>query len=70
MPLLRRLIAEHTDQEAPDDDLAALAAITNLARASRNSLVSGGPVLAGCYALDPARYGQDPPLTTRPARGR
>ncbi len=70
MPLLRQLITEHTDQEAPDDDLAALAAITNLARASRNSLVSGGPVLGGCYALDPARYGQDPPLTARPTRGR
>lgn len=63
MPLLRRLIAEHTDQEAPDDDLAALAAIARLARASRESLARGGPVLGGCYALDPARYGQDPPFT-------
>ena len=43
--------------------VAALAALAALARASRASLLAGGPVLGGCYALDPARYGQDPPLT-------
>ena len=61
MPLLRRLIGEHTDREAPDDDLAALVDIAELARASRASRARGGPVLGGCYALDPARYGQDLP---------
>ena len=64
LPLLRRLVAEHTDERIDDlDDLAALAALTRVARASRASLLAGGPVLGGCYALDPARYGQDPPLT-------
>lgn len=65
LPLLRRLIAEHTDREAPDDDLAALTTIAELARTSRESLTRGGPVLGGCYALDPVRYALDPPLTTR-----
>lgn len=68
MPLLRRLIAEHTDAEAPDDDLAALITIATLARASRESLARGGPVLGGCYALDPAHYAQEPPLTARTGR--
>lgn len=65
LALLRDLIAEHTDRPAPDDDLAALDAIAGLARASRDSLARGGPVLAGCYALDPARYALDPPFTAR-----
>lgn len=65
LDLLRDLIAEHTDRPAPADDLAALDTIAALARASRDSLARGGPVLAGCYALDPARYALDPPLTAR-----
>ena len=66
MPLLRRLLAEHSDEPAADDDLVALDAVARLARASRESLLRGGPVLGGCYALDPARYAQDPPLTAGP----
>lgn len=67
LPLLRRLVGEHTDGAISEDadDVAALDAIAVRARASRESLRRGGPVLAGCYALDPARYGQDPPLTSR-----
>lgn len=63
MSLLRRLVAEHTEREAPDDDVAALDTIAGVARASRASLVGGGPVQGGVYALDPARYGLDRPLT-------
>lgn len=64
LPILHRLIGEHTDEDVGAlDDRAALARIAALARASRASLCAGGPVLAGCYAIDPARYGQDPPLT-------
>jgi cardiolipin synthase len=64
MPLLRSLCSEHTDQDlSGHDDVEALAHLATLARASRASLVAGGPVLGGCYALDPARYGLDPPLT-------
>lgn len=76
LPLLRRLVAEHmhehgdeptefADNDAGDgSDSEALDALARVARASRASLVAGGPVLGGCYALDAARYGQDPPLTT------
>jgi cardiolipin synthase len=64
MPLLRSLCSEHTDQNLSEaDDLEALARVTELARASRASLLAGGPVLGGCYALEPARYALDPPLT-------
>ena len=71
LPVLRRLVAEHIDAPTDGlDDIAAVEMLARVARASRNSLLGGGPVLSGCYALDAARYGQDPPLTTRvgPAR--
>ncbi|MCA9660439.1 MAG: hypothetical protein KC486_18995 [Myxococcales bacterium] len=65
-PLLRTLVAEHGDRSVEAmDDVQALTHLAELARASRASLVAGGPVLAGCYALDPARYGLDAPLTRR-----
>jgi len=65
LPLLRQLVAEHTDEHTDElDDLAAVAALARVARASRVSLIAGGPVLGGCYALDAARYGQEPPLTS------
>jgi cardiolipin synthase len=68
MPLLRSLCSEHTDQLLADlDDEDALARLAELARASRASLLDGGPVLGGCYALDPARYALDPPLTREKA---
>jgi cardiolipin synthase len=64
MPLLRSLCSEHADQDLAElDDRDALTRLGQLARASRASLVVGGPVLGGCYALDPTRYGLDPPLT-------
>jgi phosphatidylserine/phosphatidylglycerophosphate/cardiolipin synthase-like enzyme len=63
MPLLRRLIAEHTDAAAPDDDLDALDEIARIARASRDSRDRGGPGLAGCHALDPTQYGHAPTRT-------
>ncbi|MCA9694343.1 MAG: hypothetical protein KC636_32455 [Myxococcales bacterium] len=63
-PLLRALVAEHSDRDASDlDDVAALERIAAVARASRRSVMAGGPVLAGCYALDPAGYGRAPPIT-------
>lgn len=62
LPLLRRLVAEHTGVDARSD-LEALDAVARSARASRDSVLRGGPVLVGCYAVDPARYGQDPPIT-------
>lgn len=62
-PLLRQLVHEHTGVEAADD-VAALAAMAASARASRARLLAReGGVLVGCYALDAARYGLDPPLT-------
>lgn len=64
--LLRALIAEHTDEEAPADDLAALERLAHLARESRRSLAAGGPILAGAYAIDPARFALDPPPTAAP----
>jgi cardiolipin synthase len=65
LPLLLQLVAEHTGHRA-DDDLDALDRLAASARASRDSLLRGGPVLAGCYALDPATYALRPPLTARP----
>ncbi|MDC0723115.1 phospholipase D-like domain-containing protein [Nannocystis bainbridge] len=62
LPLLLQLVAEHTDLAATDD-LEALGRFAAHARASRDSLARGGPILAGCYALDPATYGLGPPLT-------
>nr|WP_276599111.1 phospholipase D-like domain-containing protein [Nannocystis sp. SCPEA4] len=62
LPLLLQLVAEHTDVHA-GDDLEALDRFAAHARASRDSLVRGGPVLGGCYALDPATYAVQPPLT-------
>ena len=59
LPLLRQLISEHTGIDPPDD-LAALSTLATAARAGRASRLAGGPI-DGCYALDPARYGQDPP---------
>ncbi|MEZ4384505.1 MAG: hypothetical protein R3A79_24465 [Nannocystaceae bacterium] len=65
-PLLGSLVAEHGDLQAPPaDDVDALTQLSERARASRASLAGGGPLLAGCYALDPARYGLDEPLTRR-----
>lgn len=64
MPLLRSLCSEHSEQDLSHlDDRDALARLAELARASRASLLAGGPVLGGCYALDPVRYALDPPLT-------
>lgn len=66
MPLLRTLCGEHIDEDLSTvDDRGALARLTEVARASRASIVAGGPVLGGCYALDPTRYALDPPLTQR-----
>lgn len=62
LPLLLQLVTEHTDITA-DDDLDALERFAASARASRDSLLRGGPLLAGCYALDPATYARRPPLT-------
>ncbi|WAS99349.1 phospholipase D-like domain-containing protein [Nannocystis punicea] len=62
LPLLLQLVAEHTDVVV-DDDLDALDRFAAHARASRDSLLRGGPLLAGCYALDPATYALRPPLT-------
>ncbi|MBZ5710452.1 phospholipase D-like domain-containing protein [Nannocystis pusilla] len=62
LPLLLQLVAEHTDIHA-GDDLEALDRFAAHARASRDSLLGGGPVLGGCYALDPATYAVRPPLT-------
>ncbi len=67
MKLLCELVHEHTG-ETVTDDVAALAAVARSARASRASLMNGGPVLAGCYALEAARYGLDPPLTVKRSR--
>lgn len=66
LPLLARLVAEHTGCPV-GDDLDALDALADLARASRRSLLRGGPVLGGCYALDPAAYALRRPLTEPPA---
>lgn len=67
LPLLRQLVGEHTDAPTDGlDDLAAVDTLTRVARASRASLLAGGPVIAGCYALDPARYAQDAPVTDDP----
>lgn len=63
MPLLRSLCGEHSDRELAGTDLELVTGLVELARASRASLAAGGPVLGGCYALDPVRYGLDPPLT-------
>lgn len=66
MPLLRSLCSEHTDQDLHElDDRDALARLAELARASRASLIAGGPVLGGCYALEPARYPLGVSLTRR-----
>lgn len=63
LPLLRTLVGEHTDADSDAleglDDLALLERIATLARASRASLRAGGPVLGGCYALDPGCYGRE-----------
>lgn len=60
LPLLRTLVAEHTDAQvealAELDDVGLLAHVAASARASRASLDAGGPMLAGCYAIDPSRY--------------
>jgi cardiolipin synthase len=69
MPLLRSLCSEHTDQDLHAlDDRDAVARLAELARASRASLVAGGPVLGGCYALDSATYGREPPITRSSGR--
>jgi len=66
LPLLRRLVAEHTSEITEAlDDRAAVDLLARVARASRDSLAGGGPVLGGCHALDAARYGRDPPLAVR-----
>lgn len=56
LKLLCELVNEHTG-EVVADDVEALAVMARSARASRDSLMNGGPVLAGCHALDAARYG-------------
>lgn len=66
LKMLCDLVGEHTG-ETVAGDVEALAEIARVARASRESLLIGGPVIAGCYAIDPARYGLDLPLTRRPA---
>ena len=55
--LLCELVAEHCELREVDD-VAALASFARVARASRESLRGGGPVLAGCYALDARCYAQ------------
>ena len=66
LPLLRRLVSEHTGQPTDElDDLAAVDLLARVARASRASLAGGGPVLGGCHAIDAARYGRAPPLAAR-----
>ncbi len=60
--LLRGLVAEHCEVDEADD-LAALRSFARIARASRERLLAGGPVLAGCYALDATCYAQGPALT-------
>lgn len=60
LPLLRRLVAEHTESDTRGlDDLALLRRIASSARESRASLRRGGPILAGCHAIDPAGYGSN-----------
>jgi phosphatidylserine/phosphatidylglycerophosphate/cardiolipin synthase-like enzyme len=59
LPLLRQLVLEHTNIET-SDDLSALTTIAAHARAGAASRAAGGPI-HGCYAIDPTRYGQDPP---------
>ena len=62
LPLLRALCSEHSDEDhGAFDDTQALTQLAALAHASRKSLGEGGPVLGGCYALDPARYALDLP---------
>lgn len=57
LPLLRTLCAEHGDEDFSGcDDRQAVARLAALARASRDSLEAGGPMVCGCRALDPARY--------------
>lgn len=60
--LLCGLVAEHCELRE-QDDRAALASFARVARASRASLLAGGPVLAGCYALDARSYAQGSALT-------
>lgn len=64
LPLLLQLVAEHAELQAADDR-DALDQLAAHARASRDSLTGGGPVLGGCYALDPTTYALRPPLTRR-----
>jgi phosphatidylserine/phosphatidylglycerophosphate/cardiolipin synthase-like enzyme len=61
LPLLRRLVAEHTDLPEPETDVAALDALARTARTSRDRLARGGPPVGGCYALDPTTYGRHAP---------
>jgi len=67
LKMLCDLVGEHTGAVV-SGDVEALAEMTRVARASRDNLLNGGSVIAGCYALDPARYGLDLPLT-RPQAG-
>ena len=58
MPLLRALGSEHSDEDLGElDDVEVLERLAKLARASQASVLAGGPVLGGCRALDPSRYG-------------
>lgn len=65
LPLLRGLVGEHTDAELGDDvdDASALRRFADLARRGRRDLLAGGPLPAGCYALDPRTYARGPALT-------
>lgn len=64
--LVCELAYEHCEVREVDD-VAALTSFARVARASRDSVLAGGPVLAGCYALDARSYAQGLALTQRPA---
>ncbi|MGB1016639.1 MAG: phospholipase D-like domain-containing protein, partial [Nannocystaceae bacterium] len=71
LPLLRTLVGEHSDRDCDTcTDNQALEHLVSLARESRQSLLAGGPVVGGCYALDAARYALGPPLTAREPDGK
>ena len=60
--LVCELVEEHCEAREVDD-VAALTSFARVARASRDSVLAGGPVLAGCYALDARTYAQGPAVT-------
>ncbi len=65
-PLLRTLMGEHTDTDCGGlSDCEALELMATRSRESRASVAEGGPVVGGCYALEPSRYGLGEPLTAQ-----